>query len=199
MARGDCEKAFGEAAARDGVVLQGGRRHSWLTERGYVDLPAAAGDTVEVLRRIFLELGGDERLLASARSTRLPNDYLHPETRTLVEVDEKQHFNAFRRRSLELYPTDVPLGFDRQQYLELCGPPKSPLPARTGKRPAGAFGPGGRDRQRAYNDALRDLGAVALGQPPVVRAAAVGPKSVPDRDKGVAAWMSVRGRFNCQA
>ncbi len=103
MARGDCEKAFGEAAARDGVVLEQAWKHPWLTERGRLDLAADAGDTVQVLRRIFLELGGDEAFLTtSARSTLLPNDHLHPQTRTLVEVDEKQHFNAFRRRSLEL-------------------------------------------------------------------------------------------------
>jgi len=33
------------------------------------------------------------------------------------------------------------------------------------------FGPGGRQRQRAYHDALRDLTAPACGRPPVIRVA----------------------------
>lgn len=46
---------------------------------------------------------------------------------------------------------------------------------------AAGFGPQGRPRQRAYNDALRDLVTPLMGHPPVMRVA------VPDRD-GAAAY-----------
>jgi hypothetical protein len=38
---------------------------------------------------------------------------------------------------------------------------------------AKGFGFGGRQRERAYHDALRDLAVPAMGHPPVVRVAAV--------------------------
>jgi hypothetical protein len=38
---------------------------------------------------------------------------------------------------------------------------------------AKGFGFGGRQRERAYHDALRDLAAPAMGHPPVLRIAAV--------------------------
>jgi hypothetical protein len=47
------------------------------------------------------------------------------------------------------------------------------------------FGVGGRQRQRAYYDSLRDLATPAMGHPPVVRVAA------PERD-GRAAYVRHR-------
>ena len=38
--------------------------------------------------------------------------------------------------------------------------------------PAKAFGFGGVQRERAYNDALRDLATPAMGHPPLIRIAA---------------------------
>lgn len=187
MPVGECQTAFYTAAAADGVVLDV-RRHSWLTQRGHLALPEAASDTIEALRRIFLALGGEEHLMAKARTTPLPNDFFHEPTDTLVEVDEFQHFTSHRLLALSLYPPDVVLGFDRDHYMALCQQTATRADRYRAAKDARCFGAGGRQRQRAYNDALRDLAAPALGHAGVLRAPAL------DQD-GAAAWRMVRERL----
>lgn len=184
MLVGDCQAAFRAAALNDGVVLTQ-QRHSWLNQRGHLGLPASAAEVIHTLRRIFLALGGDENLLAQARTTTLPNDSFHAPTRTPVEVDEFQHFTSHRLLALSMYPDNVVLGFDREQYLTLCSRTSARADRYRASKDAKCFGAGGRQRQRAYNDALRDLAAPALGYRGVIRAPAL------DLD-GAAAWREVR-------
>ena len=65
------------------------------------------------------------------------------------------------------------MGFDLAEHEELC----RAWCARTDRLDRGlaakGFGFGGRQRERAYHDALRDLAVPAMGHPPVVRIAAV--------------------------
>jgi hypothetical protein len=90
----------------------------------------------------------------------------------LIEVDEQQHFNEFRARTLSAYPTDVPLGFPRDLWLEasnkgrLIGPPGYARP----KPPLFPMD-GGRHRQRAFRDALADLVPPVHGYAPTLRIA----------------------------
>ena len=76
----------------------------------------------------------------------------------IIEIDETQHFNCFRARTLRLYLPHIPVAFDRKTWiaqseakinLELGGfaVPKPPL----------FPGDGGRHRQRAFRDALCDI------------------------------------------
>ena len=143
---------------------------------------------VPAMQAIFETLGGIESEVAAKRMTALPGDFLHLESGVLVEVDESQHFTSFRLATLDLYPSTIPLGFDLHEYKSLCRElaPRSDRYRRD--KAAIGFGPGGRQRQRAYNDALRDLVTPVMGCPPVIRVAA------PERD-GVAAYASVRGRI----
>jgi hypothetical protein len=106
----------------------------------------------------------------------------------MIEVDESQHFTSYRLRTLDLYPEGIPLGFDLEEYRELCRTwaPRSDRYRRS--KAAVGFGEGGRQRQRAYHDALRDLVTPAMGRPPVIRVPA------PDRD-GAAAYDRVRARM----
>jgi hypothetical protein len=187
MPVGDCQKAFRDAASSDGVQLEE-RRHDWLTQRGHLELLERVPEVARLLREIFHALGGDEALLAGARQTLLPNDYFHVPTRTLVEVDELQHFTSARALTLSMYPADAVLGFDLAHYKSLCAEHAVRADRQYAHRSARCFGDRGRQRQRAYNDALRDLAAPALGHPGVIRAAA------PDRG-GTAAWSSVRSRL----
>ncbi len=39
----------------------------------------------------------------------------------VVELDEKQHFNNLRGEVLDLYPSDLPLAFNRKEYRGKCG------------------------------------------------------------------------------
>lgn len=185
--RGDCQREFAAAAAEDGIEL-GPQSFSWLCEQGHLALPEEAREATEVLERIYVALGGDLGVLATARTKRLPGDFVHQPTGTLVEVDESQHFTSARLRALDLYPDEVVLGFDLDHYRALCRRWKGESDGYYRTKAARGFGVGGRQRQRAYYDALRDLAAPAMGHPPVIRIDA------PVRD-GRAAYCAHRERL----
>jgi hypothetical protein len=187
MPVGDCERAFASAAAADGIVLSRARV-PWLNQRGHLGLPPELSDVREVLGDVFRSLEGRLDQQAGKRLRSLPGDFYHAPTGTFIEVDESQHFTTFRLLTLDQYPADTSLGFDLGTYRELCREwaPRSDNFRRS--KAAVGFGEGGRQRQRAYHDALRDLGVPAMGHPPVVRGAA------PDRD-GVAAYARVRDQL----
>ena len=167
MPVGDRQAAFGAAAASDGVQLRAARV-PWLNWRGHLGLPNAAQWVVGSLERIFEHLGGDPTVLATRRAIPLPGDFVHAETGTLVEFDEYQHFTSHRLATFAFYPDRTPLGFDRQDYEDNCRGFASRADRYRADKAAPAFGQGGRQRQRAYNDALRDLAAAAIG-PPIIR------------------------------
>ena len=170
MPVGETQRMFAQAAADDGIELSG-QSVDWLNQRGHLGLPVdeERRPIVEVLERIYLALGGDLAVLDTARPTRLRGDFIHAATQTLIEVDESQHFTSFRLRSLELYPPDSPVGFDIEQYKELCRLWQRKSDGYYRTKPARGFGAGGRQRQRAYYDALRDLVTPAIGYPPLIR------------------------------
>lgn len=185
---GTCEREFGAAAHADGIDLVPARV-PWLNQRGHLGLPEAADSVRGVLADIFTALGGEIAVQAGKRLTPLPGDFIHPPTGTLVEVDESQHFTSHRLLTLQMYPAETPLGYDIDCYRRLCTE-WAPIADRTWRHKAAvAFGPGGRSRQRAYHDAVRDLAASAMGHPPVIRVPA------PDRD-GRSAYASVRDRLS---
>jgi hypothetical protein len=158
MPVGDTQNAFKEAAGSDGITLVD-QRVGWLNQRGHFGLPSDADRraTVELLQEIYLALGGDPTTLQRGRTTPLTGDFIHPDTGTLIEVDEAQHFTSFRRTTLEMYPTGQPLGFDRQHYVDLCQQWSEKADRYRRAKEARGFGVAGRQRQRAYNDTLRQL------------------------------------------
>jgi hypothetical protein len=90
----------------------------------------------------------------------------------ILEVDEKQHFNHYRARTLGFYADQLPLAFPvdawvarSQQKARLegggFGKPKPPL----------FPGDGGRHRQRAFRDALCDIVPLEHGFLPTLRIA----------------------------
>lgn len=188
MARGDCENAFQAAAAADGIVLVRARV-PWINQRGHLGLPEQAAPVLPVLNVIFEALGGIEVEQAAKKLTVLPGDFLHVESGVFVETDEHQHFTSHRLLTLHHYPDDAALGFNLDEYKALCEmwAPKADRFRAT--KPAIGFGLGGRQRQRAFNDALRDLVTPLMGHPPLIRVPA------PDRD-GVAAYARVRDRLH---
>lgn len=187
MPVGDCQRTFAAAAAEDGIHLELAKA-PWLNQRGHLGLPEEARAARSVLEAIFDALGGDHEAQAAKRTRPLPGDFVMPGTGTFIEIDEIQHFTSFRATSLRFYPPDIPLGFDRENYLGLCTEFAPRSDRYRAAKPATGFGPGGRQRQRAYHDALRDLVAPALGRPPVVRV------PVLDND-GARAYRQERDRF----
>jgi len=169
MPVGTAQADFARAAARDGIQLEAARV-PWINQQGHFALPPPAAEVVgPALETIFRALNGEATAQMGKRQTSLPGDFHHAPTGTFIETDETQHFTSFRLLTFELYPPGVPLGFDRKFYMDLC---RQLAPVgdryRTAKAATG-FGIGGRQKQRAYNDALRDLAIPAMGHPPVIR------------------------------
>lgn len=185
MATGDVQTDFARAAAADGIVLESAS-FDWLCEQGHVGLervakgrrdPALAGPVTAAVARlatIYIRLRGDPSVLdASRENLLLPVDLVHGPTGTVIQVDESAHFTSFRLTALELYGPDVTVGFDLAEHEELCRTWRSTTDGLARGLAAKGFGFGGVQRERAYHDALLDLGAPAMGLPPVVRVAAV--------------------------
>jgi hypothetical protein len=189
--------AFAEAAAEDGVELEPAT-FDWLCEQGHVGLERVAKArrdpsivapvlaALEALDAIHARLQGDVSVLHASRENLLwPVDLAHAPSRTLMAVDGPEHLTSFRLAALDLYPADARLGFDMEEYRALC---LEHAPGNDGLArgmPAKGFGFGGVQRERAYQDSLRDLATPAMGHPPFVRVAA------PDGD-GAAAWRRQR-------
>jgi hypothetical protein len=198
MPVGDCQREFADAAAADGIALSR-QSFDWLSKQGHFGLlreAKSAGahdlgrvdDAVRVLEAIYLELGGDLATLEAGRRNKLRGDFLHEPTRTLIEIDESQHFTSFRLASLALYPENAPIGFDLEEYIQLCRRWRRKSDGYRRTKEARGFGPGGRQRQRPYYDALRDLATPAMGYSPLVRIDAT-------QGNGKAAYAKYRGRL----
>jgi hypothetical protein len=181
----DAHAAFARAAAEDGIVLES-TAFDWLCEQGHVGLervaqarrdPAIVRPVIaalEVLSAIFAQLKGDASVLHAARENLLlAIDLFHAPTGTVVEVDDAPHFTSFRLTALECYPADAAVGFDVDEHKALCREWSALSDDIDRGLAAKGFGFGGRQRERAYHDALRDLGTPAMGHPPLLRIAAV--------------------------
>lgn len=153
MPVGDCQRAFGAAAEEDGLLL-GPSRLPWINQRGHFGLPSECEDVTPQLEAIFVELGGDPVVQSAKRARPLTGDFVEFRTGALIEIDEVQHFTSFRAASLGLYGAQVRLGFDRAVYFDLCRELAPRSDRYRAAKDAVGFGPGGRQRQRAYNDAL---------------------------------------------
>jgi hypothetical protein len=177
--------SFAQAAAADGILL-GSRSFDWLCEQGHIGLERVARSrrdpalvapvtaALETLAAIYARLKGDVSVLyASRENLLLPVELVHAPTGTVVEVDESSHFTSFRLTALELYPADVAVAFDLDEYKELCRTWCLTTDGVARGLAAKGFGFGGVQRERAYHDALFDLAVPAMGHPPVARIAAV--------------------------
>ncbi|WP_345154153.1 DUF7255 family protein [Arthrobacter ginkgonis] len=118
-----------------------------------------------------MKLDGKVAEQKAKRRRVLPLDFVHESTGTIVEFDEMQHFTSFRRHSLELYPEGVSTGFDLDRYIVICHDWSTRADNYRAAKAATGFGPGGRQKQRAYFDDLRDLAVPAMGGPGVIRVA----------------------------
>lgn len=180
-----CEEALAEAAANDGIKLEP-CQFEWASEPGHLAVAYLADQTgdVEVMQRaeiavpalaqMFTRLKG---LMPVLHSCRVNKPYMpvlvHMATGTLVEVDDVLHFTTGRLTTLDLYPAEVPLGFDMKEYEELC---REHAPTSDRWRyglASKTFGFHGLQNERAYEDAVRDIAAWVMGLPPLIRVPAI--------------------------
>jgi hypothetical protein len=196
----DASPEFAQAAAEDGLEFEH-RSFDWLSEQGHLGLLRVAQErrdpalkepvtaAVEALTAIYARLKGDAAVLPNNRERMfLPIDLFHEPTGTLIELDEALHFTSFRLTALKLYPPDTQLGFDLEEHKALAKEWAPKTDRISHGLAAKGFGFGGVQRQRAYQDAVRDLGTPAMGHPPLVRVVAL------DGD-GAAAYRRDRDRL----
>ena len=190
MAKGDCEAAVATAASADGLVLSKMLGVEWLNNRGHLHLPARAAAAVPMMEHAFELLGGDYEAMQRKHLSNLPNDLLHVASRTIVEVDEFQHFTSMRGLTLDIVQ-DRSVGYNIDAYRELVRTwhPKSDRYFQS-KITIGFPGPLSRGRGRAYFDLLRDIVGPLMGYR-VIRVPAVD-RAATDSLKGAAAYARAR-------
>ncbi|MEO5315551.1 hypothetical protein PV772_15785 [Pseudarthrobacter sp. CC12] len=175
-------------AAKEGLFLSPGISFEWVGTKGPYGLSGKTANVYEDVMTIAIALGADlDAMRLAQRVVRPRADLMHEESGVIIEVDELQHFTSHRLLSFESYPSGAPLGFDLEDYRDLCEQHRVKADKAWGTKKTATFGPKSRGRQRAFYDALKDLSLPAAGLPPVVRIA------VPDRDY-IRAWKQVRDR-----
>jgi hypothetical protein len=182
----ECEVGFAVEAAKDGLFLSPGTAFDWIGTKGPFGLTGPTASVFEPVMAIAQALAADLEAMEFAKRVSRPRaDLLHKESGVIIEVDELQHFTSHRLGTFESYPADAELGFDIDQYKELCVRHHVKADKAWGTKKTATFGPKSRGRQRAFYDALKDLSIPAAGLPPVVRV------PVPDRDTA-RAWKASR-------
>ena len=191
------EEALASEAAKDGIELAP-HQFEWASEPGHLAVAYLADQTgdfeimqraeiaVPALTQMFNRLKGLTPVLHSCRVNMPYMPVLvHVQSATLVEVDDVLHFTSGRLTTLDLYPAEVPLGFDIKEYKELC---REHAPTSDRWRYGMAskmFGFHGQQNERAYQDAIRDIASWVMGLPPLIRVPVI------DGD-GAAAYARVR-------
>jgi hypothetical protein len=159
-----------------GLPVRTGTAVSWLSGRGHLnpDVARANPGVIDALASIHGALGGDTAALATKRPGNPPvPDLVHTDLGLVIEVDEVQHFTTARLATFDYYPPDLALGFDIDEYRLLITRWRAKGDAAFAHRVSADFPqPGGRQAQRAYNDALRDLLAPTFTHHPAMRIAA---------------------------
>lgn len=119
---------------------------SWLCVPARDGLPA---DLAKIREALVAHRGFDA---FDTPGRRLRCDFFLPSARSIVEVDERQHFTSARAVALRSYAPGTDLGFDTSRWIQECERIAAVDPS-----------PPHRDEQRAYYDSVRDLLATRHG------------------------------------
>lgn len=156
-----------------GVPAERHAQFDWLKNK---PTPEHFGVHYPKILSLFERLGGDEDgLFGKADGFLTPDAYFREPYHFIFEFDELQHFTAPRQKTLMLYPAEVPLAYEREQYLRFCAENhESALRKGTDRfRRKTADFPfvNGRAAQRAFFDTFRDWLPPLHGLRPTLRIA----------------------------
>ncbi len=102
------------------------------------------------MQQAFEFLDGDLAAMRRKKLRSLSNDLLHRSSRTMVEVDEFQHFTSMRGTTLHVVARDS-VGFDLDKYQNLVATWRSRSDRYFATKVTTGFpGPLSRGRGRAY-------------------------------------------------
>lgn len=114
-------------------------------------------------------------MFAKANGYLIPDAYFPKPYHFIFEFDELQHFTAFRRQTLVVYPEDFPVVFELQKYLQFCVKYQEAAirrgPDRFRRKIADFPFVNGRAAQRALFDTFRDWLPPLHGLHPTMRLA----------------------------
>ncbi len=158
-----------------GIILGVDVPQPWLTRNGHLHplvQSSAPAPVLDALGSIFRALGGDERRLARSPGNTPSAPDLLTEQGCVIEIDELINLSSARATTFHHYPSEVELGFDVAGYRLLIEQHRSAADAVLARETTKDFPvPGGRQAQRAYQDALRDLLAPTFTGAPAIRLA----------------------------
>lgn len=164
---GATEDGFDALARAQGINLVRRATFPGLSNLGHADPTLAdtvSSSTLVTLEGIYNKLGGERSLLERKRHRLLEIDFYAPELELLIEVDETQHFTSDRRSTLERYPRGDGYAALVPRYFALIDQWRQRADRYRASKPAADFPhTGGRRRQRAYLDSVRDLLVPELG------------------------------------
>ena len=142
----------------------------WLIRPGRNE----CGNYWPLIREIYHELtGGELPDEMPSREWRKVDGVFHTKGGFFIfELDEKQHFNAYRSKTLILYPEKLLVGFSIDLWVKICNK-KSKLEGGGFAKPRPPLFPdeNGRHRQRAFRDSLTDILPSEYGFLPTLRLA----------------------------
>lgn len=127
-------------------IIETEKKFEWLKTPDPEKLPAEYRKIVEAL----IKYRNQKSFLKPNYS--LACDIVIEEHKIIIEYDENQHFTEARKITLENYPENVKIYFDKNYWIEQC----NKINARDNH-------PVDRDEKRAYYDAVRDIEAFKHG------------------------------------
>ena len=142
----------------------------WLNRPGRKE----CGSFWSLVQEIYHELtGGELPDVMPSREWRKVDGMFQTKVGTFIfELDEKQHFNAYRSKTLSLYPENLSVGFSIDLWINICNKKSKLEGGRFAKpKPPLFTGENGRHRQRAFRDSLTDILPLEYGLLPTLRIA----------------------------
>lgn len=127
---------------RGDVVCE--KTYEWLRTPGEI-----TGVYSDVYRALH-NLNGDTAF--AKRNVALRCDFVSDSNKVIIEYDERQHFSVARAATLEAYPSEMALYFDKELWKQAC----YDIRAKDGN-------PVNRDEIRAFYDSTRDIEAAKNG------------------------------------